>query len=233
MERDDVTGTETETDQPSEGLSGLKAIWANTQQPVAPLPWYRRVSPKLAVAGVVVVGLATALVVAAVTGAGAPPRHRIVLADRVGDQVRLPDDGNTQAVRADYERRMTALRPYRELAVAGYGAAGTTKTTLTVVGLTGSFPEPERELRRYLGRMEGGDVMRETVTELRDFPAGPLGGELLCAVLVYPSISETICAWADGSTVGIVTDTTGENEPEELAERTLDIRAAVEVEAEG
>ncbi|MBO1414796.1 hypothetical protein [Streptomyces sp. FH025] len=225
--------TETETDQSSEGLSGLKAIWANTQQPVAPLPWYRRVSPKLAVAGVVVVGLATALVVAAMTGAGAPPRHRIVLADRVGDRVRLPDDGNTQAVRADYEGRMTALRPYRELAVAGYGDAGTTKTTLTVVGLVGSFPEPGRELRKYFGRMEGGDVMRETVTELQDFPAGPLGGELLCAVLVYPSVSETTCAWADGSTVGIVTDTTGEDEPEELAKRTLDIRAAVEVEAEG
>ncbi|MER5862700.1 hypothetical protein [Kitasatospora sp. NPDC002040] len=227
-----MTGTETRTDQPSEVLGGLQAIWANTRQPVAPLPWYRRVSPRLAVAGVVVVGLATALVVAAVTGAGAPPRHRIVLVDRVGDQVRLPDDGNTQAVRADYARRMTALRPYRELAVAGYGAAGTTRTALTVVGLTGSFAEPERELRKYFGRMASGDVMGETVTGLRDFPAGPLGGELLCAVLAYPSVSETVCAWADGSTVGIVTDSTGGSEPEELAGRTRDIRAAVEVRAE-
>ncbi|WP_344589195.1 hypothetical protein [Kitasatospora paracochleata] len=197
-----------------------------------PLPWYRRVSPKLAVAGVVVTGLVSALVAAAVTGVGAPPRHRIVLAERVGDQVRLPDDGNTQAVRADYERRMTALRPYRELAVAGYGPAGTTGTSLTLVGLTGSFPDPQRELRKYFGRMEGGDLMRDTVSGLQDFPAGPLGGELLCAVMVYPSVSQTTCAWADGSTVGIVTDTAGESELEDLAARTLDIRSAVEVAAE-
>ncbi|WP_143687050.1 hypothetical protein [Streptomyces sp. TLI_171] len=39
---------------------------------------------------------------------------------------------------------------------------------------------PYRELEKYFGRLEGGDVMRETVTALQDFPAGPLGGSLLC-----------------------------------------------------
>ncbi|GAA4884282.1 hypothetical protein [Kitasatospora terrestris] len=225
-----MPGTTPETDQPSADLTGLRAIWANTLQPVAPLPWYRRVSPGPVVAGVVVAGLATALVVAAVTGAGTPPGHRIVLADRVGDRTRLPDDGNSRAVRADFARRTTAPGPYRELAVATYGATGHTGEALTVVGLTGSFPEPQRELRKYFGRMAGGDPMRDTVTELRSFPAGPLGGELLCAVLVYPSVSRTTCAWADGSTVGIVTDATGENGTADLAALTLEIRAAVEVE---
>ncbi|MGW3078069.1 MULTISPECIES: hypothetical protein [unclassified Kitasatospora] len=211
--------------------SGLQAIWANTLVPVAPLPWYRRVPRKAVIMGVVVVGLFAALTVAAVTGAGAPTRHRIVLADRIGDQVRLPDEGSTLALRADYERRMTTLRPYRELTVAGYGAAGSVRTTLTVVGLTGSYPDVRRELDKYFGRLAVNDLSGEVVAERQDYPAGPLGGALDCAVLDYPAVSQTTCAWADGTTVGIVVDETGASEPEELARRTLDIRAAVEVEA--
>ncbi|MFI2609188.1 hypothetical protein [Kitasatospora sp. NPDC018619] len=221
-----------EPEQSPERPGGLRAIWANTLEPVAPLPWYRRVSPKPVAAAVVLVGLATALTVAAVTGAGAPPRHRIVLGDRLGDQVRLPDDGDTLALHADYERRMTALRPYRELTVAGYGEAGTTRTALTVVGLTGSYPDVRRELDKYFGRLAMRDLSGDSVVGRRDYPAGPLGGALDCAVLAYPATSQTTCAWADGSTVGIVVDETGGSEPEELARRTLDIRAAVEVGAE-
>ncbi|RKE23143.1 hypothetical protein BX266_6601 [Streptomyces sp. TLI_171] len=81
----------TETDRPSRELTGLRAIWADTLQPVAPLPRYRRVSLKLVAAGVLVGGLATALVVAAVTGAGAPPRaahHRSEPVPRVGEVLR-------------------------------------------------------------------------------------------------------------------------------------------------
>ncbi|MET8541138.1 hypothetical protein ABZW03_10845 [Kitasatospora sp. NPDC004799] len=232
MQSDDTTTTTTESAQGAAKPSGLQAIWANTLEPVAPLPWYRRVSRKAVIAGVVVVGLFTALTVAAVTGVGAPTRHRIVLADRLGGQVRLPEEGDTRALRADYERRMTALRPYRELTVAGYGAEGTTGTTLTVVGLTGSYPDVRRELDKYFGRLAASDMTRETVFERQDYPAGPLGGALDCAVLDHPAASRTTCAWADGSTVGIVVDETGESTPGELARRTLDIRAAVEVEAE-
>ncbi|MFK0191423.1 hypothetical protein [Kitasatospora sp. NPDC090308] len=223
------TDIKTETEQAPEEPSGLRAIWANTLEPVAPLPWYRRTSPKLMAAAVVTVALGAAVVAAAVTGAGAPAGHRIVLADRAGGWTRLADDGDIRALRAGYERRMTALRPYRDLAVARYASGGAPGDTLAVVGLSGSFPDPHRELEKYFGRMEGGDVMRETVTELQELPAGPLGGELVCAVLVYPSLSQSTCAWADGSTVGIVTDTAGRSEPQELAARTLDIRAAVEV----
>ncbi|MDH6707391.1 hypothetical protein P3T27_004128, partial [Kitasatospora sp. MAA19] len=56
------------------------------------------------VAGVVVVALFTALAVAAVTGAGAPPGRRIVLADRIGDQERMPDDGVVAAERGHLQK---------------------------------------------------------------------------------------------------------------------------------
>ncbi|MEU3561513.1 hypothetical protein [Kitasatospora sp. NPDC006786] len=229
MQSDDTTASGSA--QGAEKPSGLRAIWANTLEPVAPLPWHRRVPRKALIAGVVVVGLFAALTVAAVTGAGAPTRHRIVLADRIGDQVRLPDEGSTLALRADYERRMTALRPYRELTVAGYGAAGSTRTTLIVIGLTGSYPDVRRELDKYFGRLTMSDPSGETVVDRQDYPVGPLGGALDCAVLDLPAAFQTTCAWADGNTVGIVVDETGASEPEELARRTLDIRAAVEVEA--
>ncbi|MEU3567336.1 hypothetical protein AB0E96_02720 [Kitasatospora sp. NPDC036755] len=218
-------------EQSPENSGGLRAIWANTLEPVAPLPWYRRVSPKLMAAGVVVVGLATALTVAAVTGAGAPPRHRILLPEELGYRLRMPGDGNVQAVRGDYQRKLTALSPYREVAVAGYGAPGASEATLTVIGLTGSFPDPQREVLKYFGRLGNGDMTEETVTEVEDFPTGPLGGQLMCAVLVYPSTTQTTCVWADGNTVGIVVDRTGESRTEDLAQHTLEIRAAAEVEA--
>ncbi|MER8101115.1 hypothetical protein [Kitasatospora sp. NPDC094016] len=182
-------------------------------------------------AAALAVGLLTALVVAAVTGAGAPPRHRIALQDRIGDQVHLPDDGSVQTARAGHQQRIRALSPYRELAVGGYGTTGSSKTTL-LVGLTGAFAEPQRELDKYFGRLAASDVFNDTVTERQDYPTGPLGGAFECAVLTYPSTSETTCVWADGSTVGIVVDSTGESSPPELAERARDIRAAVEVRAE-
>ncbi|GAA2982098.1 hypothetical protein [Kitasatospora sp. NPDC127116] len=229
MQSDDATASGSA--QGAEKPSGLRAIWANTLEPVAPLPWYRRVPRNAVIAAVVVVGLFAAVTVAAVTGVGAPTRHRIVLADRIGDQVRLPDDGSTLALRADIERQMTALRPYRELTVAGYGAAGSTETTLTVIGLTGSFPDVRWELDKYFGTQTTIDPSDNPVVDRQDYPAGPLGGALDCAVLDLPAAFQTTCAWADGNTVGIVVDETGASEPEELARRTLDIRAAVEVEA--
>ncbi|GHF56294.1 hypothetical protein GCM10018790_37860 [Kitasatospora xanthocidica] len=232
-----MTNEDTAVAEPEEA-GGLRAIWANTLVPVAPLPWYRRVPLKLAAAGVVVVGLATALTVAAVTGAGAPTRHRIVLGDELGHQVRMPEDGDLRATHADYQSRMTALRPYRELTVAGYGTAGTSTITLTVVGLTGTYSDPLRELDIYFDRLAwreqtGGSGFGATLSTRLNFPSGPLGGLLDCAELVRPTASETTCAWADGSTVGIVVDRTGSLGPADLAARTLEVRAAVEVEAKG
>ncbi|MBV2155293.1 hypothetical protein [Kitasatospora sp. SUK 42] len=93
-----------ETEQPSEKPNGLQAIWANTLEPTAPLPWYRRVPRKAWIAGAVVVSLFTALTVAAVTGTGALRAHRIVLADRIGEEQRMPDDGVVAAERAASRR---------------------------------------------------------------------------------------------------------------------------------
>ncbi|MBD0690641.1 hypothetical protein [Streptomyces sp. CBMA123] len=229
---------DTENDQPSERAGGLQAIWANTLEPVAPLPWYRKVSGKAVAVAAVVVGLLTALTVAAVTGAGAPPAHRIALADRIGDQERMPDDQVVTAERGRLQKNLTALSRYRDVSVAGYGAAGSGRSTLLVAGMTGSFPDARGELDRQFGAVWGSDVSSdpdgssESIRGRRDYPAGPLGGALDCAVLGGPTDARTICVWADGTTVGGVIDGTGETRPEDLAKRALEIRTAVEVEAE-
>ncbi|MGA5821296.1 hypothetical protein ACPC54_25915 [Kitasatospora sp. NPDC094028] len=223
--------TETDTTASDDRPTGLQAIWANTLEPVAPLPWYRRVSPKLIAAAVVVVGLFTALTVAAVTGAGGPTPHRIVLADRIGDQARMPDDDIVTTIRSEFERKLTALRPYRELAVAGYGTGGSSGSTLLVIGLTGSFPDARTQLDRYFGTPSAPGVSGKSVTDRQDYPTGPLGGALECATVPTQDGSRTaVCAWADGTTVGIVDDLTGEVRPADLAGRALEVRTAVEVE---
>ncbi|MFF9647357.1 hypothetical protein [Kitasatospora aureofaciens] len=224
-----------ETEQPSEKPSGLQAIWANTLEPAAPLPWYRTVPRKAWIAGAVVVALFTALTVAAVTGAGAPPAHRIVLADRIGDQERMPDDEVVTAERGHLQKNLTALSRYRDVSVAGYGPAGSGHSTLLVAGMTGSFPDARGELDRQFGAVWGSDVSSETSETLKDrqdYPAGPLGGALDCAVLAGPTASRTICIWADGTTVGGIIDGKGETRPEHLAKRTLELRTAVEVEVQ-
>ncbi|MFJ9846889.1 hypothetical protein ACIRYZ_41945 [Kitasatospora sp. NPDC101155] len=98
--------------------------------------------------------------------------------------------------------------------------------------MTGSFPDTRGELDRQFGAVWGSDVSSETSETLKgrqNYPAGPLGGALDCAVLAGPTESRTICIWADGTTVGGVIDGKGETSPEDLAKRTLEIRTAVEV----
>ncbi|MFE4518392.1 hypothetical protein ACFRMQ_29915 [Kitasatospora sp. NPDC056783] len=220
-----------ESEQSPEEPGGLKAIWANTLEPVAPLPWYRRVSLKLVGAGVVVVGLATALTVAAVTGAGAPTKHQVVMADEIGHQVRIPEDASPEVLRAAFGERAKAFR-YQDLTVGHYGAVRSAKAELTVIGLTGSFRDPQRELNGYFGDLARSSMWQETVSERAPYPPGPLGGALECAALDYTTTQETTCVWADADTVGIVTDNTGRTAPEDLAQRALEVREAVEVAAE-
>ncbi|MFI9157526.1 hypothetical protein [Kitasatospora aureofaciens] len=223
-----------DTEEPAERASGLRAIWATTMEPVAPLPWYRKVTRTAWVAGVVIVGLFTALTWAVVTGAGALPKHRIVLADQVDGQQRMPDDETVKIMRGDLEKNLTAANPVRQVTIAGYGTTGSGKSTLLVAGQTGTFSDTRRQLDEYFAGLSGTiDVPGgATVADRQDYPAGPLGGALDCAVLLSPDAPQTTCAWADGTTVGIVVDETGASQPEDLAKRTLGIRAAVEVKAE-
>ena len=230
--------TSTDTDRPAEPLTGLQAIWANTLEPVAPPPWYRRVSPKGAALAAVLAGLAIALVVAAVTGAGAPPRHRVVAADRLDGLARLPDGAMVADARAGYDRNRRAASPYRGVTAAGYGAAGAgpEDVELLLIGLEGSFPDARRELDKVFGSPDvGGGAVTTDGVEVRDrdaYEAGPLGGGLDCATLVYPEGEIAACAWADGTVVGQLFDMTGAASPDELAVRALAIRTAVEVPAE-
>ncbi|MFJ9694351.1 hypothetical protein [Kitasatospora sp. NPDC101183] len=207
--------------------SGLQAIWANTAQPVAPLPWYRRVSRRALVTGAVAVGLLTVLAVGMASIDGGPaPRKALTLPDTLGTSVRLPDDPLVESTRADYPVR--TLRPrFKESAVARYGAAGSTNTELIVIGLSGAA-DPKGEAARFFARADRGSVMQQTVTDLEDYPAGPLGGDLQCAQLTYSVGSETACVWSGADVVGIVVDKTGKSTPEALAARTVDIRAAAE-----
>ncbi|MFD9690113.1 hypothetical protein ACFY2K_10565 [Kitasatospora sp. NPDC001309] len=222
-----------ENEEPTERPTGLRAIWANTLEPVAPLPWYRTVSRKVWIGGAVVAALFAGLTVAAVTGAGAPPSHRIVLADRIGDQERLPDTDEITAERWRLHQNLTALSRYRDVEVAGYGPVGSGRSTLRVVGMTGGFADAREELDRQFGAHWGARTTRdsEPIRSRRDYPAGPLGGAMDCAVVGVPGEERTICIWADGTTVGGVVDESGATSTDDLAKRTTEVRTAVEVEA--
>ncbi|MFJ7246898.1 hypothetical protein ACIQWA_19940 [Kitasatospora sp. NPDC098652] len=222
-----------ESEEPTGRPTGLQAIWANTLEPVAPLPWYRRMSRGVWIGGAVVVALFAGLTVAAVTGAGAPPAHKIVLADRIGDQERMPDTSEVTAERNRLHRNLTALSRYRDVSVAGYGPAGSGRTTLLVAAMTGGFPDARGELDAQFGAVWGADSTSDTqepVRSRRDYPAGPLGGAMDCAVLGDSTDARTLCIWADGTTVGAVIDASGTARPDDLAKRALEIRTAVEVE---
>ncbi|MFE3879860.1 hypothetical protein ACFXPX_36365 [Kitasatospora sp. NPDC059146] len=206
-------------------------------------PWYRTVSGRVWIAGAAVVVLGAGLTVAAVTrddgptgGAGTPAAarsgpagHRIVLPDRIGEQARLPGD-DSSALRASYEER-TKVFKHRDLTAGTYSPSGAPGNTLTVIGLTGSYPNPGGKVAFYFDDLARSDVFRDdSVQGLQDYPAGPLGGVLRCATLNSATATQSTCVWADGDTVGIVVDEKGAARPDDLAKRALEIRTAVEVE---
>ncbi|MFD0277821.1 hypothetical protein ACFVHB_28475 [Kitasatospora sp. NPDC127111] len=118
--------------------------------------------------------------------------------------------------------------------VVAYRTPGATDASLVVVGASGSFQRPLREIDTLLGGPDpaddpvpSGEPKRVGYTV---FPPGPLGGYMKCAATGKGSDLNVACAWADGSTLGSVVDikaTESTIDLPALAERARAIRAAM------
>ncbi|MFJ3789804.1 hypothetical protein [Kitasatospora sp. NPDC090091] len=214
----------------------LRAHWAAAPAPVP--PWYRRVSPRLwKVAGGAVAAVTAIVVLAAVLGPDDPARYRLDVQQQVGDLTRDPDTSGAYAAQNTemFPDTLGYIR-FREHFVAGYRLPGSKDADFVVVGATGAFASPVRELDDLLGGVDpalhpdaAGDP--HAPAAYTAFPPGPLGGALKCTAQPNGNRDVTaICAWADSTTVGSVTDLNQGPQNLDLAalaERTRTVRAAM------
>ncbi|GAA2821289.1 hypothetical protein RMN57_30545 [Kitasatospora sp. CM 4170] len=215
----------------------LRAHWAAPPTPVP--PWYRRVSPRVwKVAGGAVAVTTAIVVLAAVLGPDDPVQYRLDVQQQIGDLTRDADTSGAYAAQNTemFPDTLGYIR-FREHFVAGYRLPGSTDADFVVVGATGAFASPVRELDDLLGGVDpalhpdaaaGHQVAGAAYTV---FPPGPLGGALKCTAQPNGTRDVTaVCAWADSTTVGSVTDLNQGPQNLDLAalaERTRTIRAAM------
>ncbi|MFJ5116305.1 hypothetical protein [Kitasatospora sp. NPDC088548] len=236
----DTTGSTAEpAPAPETSADRLKSRWAEPEGPVP--PWYRRVSRRTwKVSGGVLAALVAAGLLATVLGPDDPVRNRLDPVQSIGDLAREPDTSGSYAARnAEIFPDTLAYLRFREHFVTGYRRPGSTGTDFIVIGATGNFSSPVRELDDLLGGPDpslapvtvGGHAPQAPTAPYTAFPAGPLGGALKCSATPNGHGDVlAVCAWADFTTVGSVTDLTqnaADLDLPGLAERTRTIRAAM------
>ncbi|MEV7188217.1 hypothetical protein [Kitasatospora sp. NPDC093102] len=213
----------------------LKARWA---EPAAPVPpWWKRVRRatwiKAGAAAACV--LLVAGVLATRPGQDDLKRYRLDPPQTIGELTREPDsDGRYARLDQELFPNLPTKVRYREHFVTAYSLPGSDEPDFLVVGATGSFASPVRELDRLLG---GADPKYDPVPEHESppagytvFPPGPLGGYLKCVGNEKGLLPA--CAWADqsGTTIGSVADYRSGASTDDLAslaERTRAVREAM------
>ncbi|AUY48812.1 hypothetical protein [Streptomyces sp. CB01881] len=240
------SGTSTATASGAEtAAERLRARWA---EPAAAVPpWYRRVSRRTwKVSGSVVAALAAFGVLATVFGPDDPVRYRLDAPQSIGELTRESDSSGAYAAQdAEIFPNTLGYIRFHEHFVAGYRRPGSTGTDFLVIGATGTFASPVRELDDLLGGVDpvlgpariGATSPQASPSGYTVFPSGPLGGFLKCTVQDNGHKDAiAVCAWADATTVGSVTDYSqdaGSLDLTALAERTRAIRAAMTSRVDG
>ncbi|MFJ9448631.1 hypothetical protein ACIRRH_43620 [Kitasatospora sp. NPDC101235] len=231
-------GTRTGDDQAESAADRLRARWA---EPVAtePVPWYRRLKRRtLTTTAVTVAAVATAGTLFVVLGPDDPAHYKLTAPQTIGDLTLDPDSAKTLA---DADARVFPNTPgtirIHDHFVVAYRTPDATDPSLIVIGATGSFARPVRELDSLLGGPDPANNPTPSdgtkpVGGYTVFPPGPLGGFLKCAAADKGTDLTVACAWADGNTIGGVVDTSATQATIDLpalAERTRTIRAAMTV----
>ncbi|MEV7123352.1 hypothetical protein [Kitasatospora griseola] len=224
-----------EEKHPQPGIDSLRAIWAAGQEPQPPVPWYRRLTGKQvgltvgAVAALTLAGLALNAIDAEVE------QRKVALPAEFAGLSRVTEDQDLARVRAAYEGDNATRYAPRSLEVAAYGqpgAVGLAEAELLVVAMSGSVPDAAQAATWMLGGYspDGATTLRDgtAVTGLRTFEPGPLGGAIACALIDDSDRELPVCAWADGSTLGSLTDGTAALTLDELAARTRELRDRAE-----
>ncbi|MFD7639323.1 hypothetical protein ACFV4P_01585 [Kitasatospora sp. NPDC059795] len=221
-------------EHPQSGVDSLRAIWAAGQEPQPPVPWYRRLTGKqigLTVGAVAALGL-VALGVAATSEV---EQRRIAMPAEFAGLPRVAEAQDLAQLRAQWEAENAKRYVPRNIEVVAYGQPGATgleEAELLAIGLSGSVPDAAEAATRMLGGYSpaGVSTLRDgtEVTDLQTFDPGPLGGAIACAKLQDTDRELPVCAWADGSTLGSLTDGTATLTLEALAARTRELRAQAE-----
>ncbi|WP_033216462.1 hypothetical protein [Kitasatospora phosalacinea] len=217
-------------------IDSLRSFWAAGDQPQPVLPWYRKVTRKQvgAVSACLAVLLAAYLAIRSVDSEAT--RHRVALPTDFAGLTRAADDQGLTTLRTSYERQKAGFHVPWSTQVQGYGQPGATglwDSELVAVAMDskGSVPDAAQAATKMLGGYspDGGSLEDGTpVHDMQTYPPGPLKGALACATVGEPGQEYGVCAWADGNTMGSLTDLTGELTHEQLADRTRELRALTE-----
>ncbi|MFD7984095.1 hypothetical protein ACFV4M_12060 [Kitasatospora indigofera] len=159
--------------------------------------------------------------------------HKVVL-PQTFQGVERDDDNPTartlQSGLADvYSSGSNAWKP---TAVAGVYPDQEHGTGVIVAGGYGKVVMPESELRKFLEGFESsGKAQGTTFGPRRTFDPGPLGGYLTCETMKAPEETDSVCVWADNSSVVMVLSGGPDVEPDldRAAAATRELRAAAEV----
>ncbi|MFD9123644.1 hypothetical protein [Kitasatospora sp. NPDC059571] len=105
---------------------------------------------------------------------------------------------------------------------------------VAVFGGYGTVIGPRAQVDAFLTNFEkGATAQGTTFSGRRDFSPGPRGGRLTCEVMHAPTEDDSLCVWADGSTlVAVLTgeaERSGDVNLDEAAASALELRAAAEV----
>ncbi|MFI9788305.1 hypothetical protein ACIHEI_33075 [Kitasatospora sp. NPDC051984] len=223
-----MTGT---VQHPQSGFDSPQALWAADEEPQPPVPWYRQLTAKQFDVGV---GAAAALALA-VLAAGAMDsgveRRKVALPAEFAGLSRVTEDRDLTQLRAAYESDDAKRFVPRSIQVVAYGPPGTTgfaQAELLAVVMSGSVPDSDQAAAWMLRGYSHTDTttLRDStaVTRLRMFEPGPLGGAIACAAVWDDKRELPVCAWADGSSLGSLTDGTAGLSLAELAARTRELR---------
>jgi len=119
-------------------------------------------------------------------------------------------------------------------AVSGLYTDEDTGKAVIVFGGYGTVLAPSYELKQlFKGFEEGAEAQGTTFSGRKDFDAGPLGGTISCEVMKAEQETDSLCAWADGSSVvAVLTGEADKTDAPDLAAAAAavrDLRQASEV----
>ncbi|GAA2093111.1 hypothetical protein GCM10009759_19320 [Kitasatospora saccharophila] len=220
----------------AQSLDSLRSIWAAGDQPQPILPWYRKVTRKQvgAASACLAVLLAGYLAIRSVDSGAA--RHEVALPTDFAGLTRVADDQELATLRTGYAQQNTGRYVPWHTQVQGYGQPGATglwDSELVAVAMDteGSVPDAAQAATKMLGGYspDGSSLADGTpVNDMQTYPPGPLKGALACATVGEPGEEYDVCAWADGNTMGNLSDLAGTLTRDQLVDRTRELRALTE-----
>ncbi|GAA4626317.1 hypothetical protein GCM10023196_034080 [Actinoallomurus vinaceus] len=161
------------------------------------------------------------------TSTASPTAQRTIrVPDSFADYTRLTS-ADAQRVIQDIRKAQAQQNPVfaAKMKIAVFQRHGDAHQRIAFIGLAaGDHPTIAQELRSNPPSAEVDSALAAMpLSGPKDYPTGPLGGALRCAP---GSRGGAGCAWADGSTVGVVASSVPS--ADELARTTLALRNAAE-----